>query len=94
MNRCYGLSGAHIFKPPNPAEGQATGRIVKAAEDHMRTMPPNIPAFTHLGPADWLLRQGIGAEYPGMEDALNRLQTLFDRLNKTLAEHLRALTDK
>lgn len=43
----------------------------------LRVMPPDVPEFTHPGPADYLLRQGIDANYPGMDGALDRFQVLF-----------------
>jgi predicted ATPase len=89
VNRCYGLTGAQIFRVPVVVPGQPASRIVKAAENHMRTMPPDVPEFTHPDPADYLLRQGIEAEYPGMSEALDRFQTLFEKLNSILADYLR-----
>jgi hypothetical protein len=88
VNSTYGLSGKQLLVPPKPTNGQPTGRIVKLAEDHMRTMPPEIPEFTHPGPADYLLRQGIDATYTGLEAALGRFQQLFEELNAILEKHL------
>ena len=88
VNACYGLTGAQVFAPPATTDGPPL-RIVKAAEDHMRTLPPPVPEFTHPGPADHLLRQGIDAKLPGMDAALDRFQQLFERLNDILANHLK-----
>lgn len=88
VNRCYGLTGSNVFAPPTAVDGKATGRIVKAAEDHMRTMPSSIAEFTHPGPADYIMRNGLDVNLPGLDGALDRFQALFERLNQTLEDHL------
>lgn len=88
VNKCYGLSGAHEFVPPKPSGERPSPRIVKAAENHMRTMPPEVPEFTHPGPADFLMRQGLGITLPGLDAALDRFQAMFERLNTALEAHL------
>lgn len=93
VNACYGLGPAQAFAPPKTADGQG-GRIVKAAEDHMRTLPPPVPEFTHPGPADFLLRQGIDATFPGIDAALDRFQRLFEKLNDLLAKHLKECNER
>jgi hypothetical protein len=94
VNACYELTTTQLFVPPTPAAGQTSGRIVKAAEDHMRTMPASVPEFTHPGPADFLLRQGMEKIYPGMDQALNRFQALFEKLNQILGQYLQATADR
>lgn len=88
VNGTYQLSGKNAFIPPASETGQVTGRILKAAEAHMRLMPPEIAEFSHAAPADFLLRQGLDVDLPGTEGALDRFQVLFERLNALLAEHL------
>jgi predicted ATP-dependent endonuclease of OLD family len=88
VNRCYDLSDSKAFVPPKASGNAPTGRIVKAAEEHMRTMPSTVPEFTHPGPADYLVRQGLDVQLPGLHAALDRFQALFERLNKILEEHL------
>jgi hypothetical protein len=83
INACYGLSGAQEFRM------QGEGRVLKSAEEHMRTMPESVSEFTHAAPADFLLRQGIEASFPGMETALARFARLFEKLNSILTEHLK-----
>jgi len=89
VNRCYGLTGPQVFVPPKAAAGQRTGRIVKAAEEHIRPLPPPVPEFTHPGPADFLLRQGLAVTFPGLDAALDRFQELFEKLNSNLAAQLK-----
>ncbi len=88
VNACYGLSGAQSFVPPAAQNGRPAARILKAAEAHMRLMPPSVPEFTHPAPADYLLRKGIDEPYPGMEAALERFERLFEKLNGILAARL------
>ena len=89
VNRAYGLSDGQRFLPPPPIEpGKPTGRIVKAAENHMKTVTGDIQEFTHPGPADFLLRQGLDYSGPGLDGALARFEKLFVALNAILAKRL------
>jgi len=88
VNKCYGLESSQRFVPPKPVGGAPTGRIVKAVEQHMLTLPAESPDFSHPDPADYLLRQGVDATFPGLSEALERFQKLFEKLNSILAEHL------
>lgn len=81
VNGCYGLTGDNEFAPPATADRKGTGRIVKAAEEHMRTMPPSIAEFKHTGPPDYLMRQGLDYALPDLESALDRFEALFKDLN-------------
>lgn len=91
VNRAYGLPDAQRFVPPPPSEaGKPTGRVVKAAENHMKTVTGDIAEFTHPGPADFLLRQGLDYTGPGLDGALFRFQRLFEALNEILVKRLSA----
>jgi hypothetical protein len=84
VNGCYGLTGSHALVAPKPAAGKSTGRILKAAEDHMRMMPPGTPEFKHPEPPDYLMRLGLDAKLPGLDEAMDRFETLFKTLNQII----------
>lgn len=86
VNRCYNLTGDMQFIVPKTTDGGPTGRIVKAVEEHMRTLPPDVDDFTHPGPADYLMRQGLDIELVQLDAALDRFEALFAALNTTLSD--------
>jgi hypothetical protein len=60
-------------------------RIVKFVETKFKTMPVGVPEFDHFKPAEYLL--GIDEQangIPGLDEALERFEKLFNRLNGLL----------
>ena len=58
-------------------------RIIKEVEKRVRLLPPGIPEFDHYLPAQHLNRLTPGEidQLPGLEDALDRFEAVFARLN-------------
>ena len=58
-------------------------RVIKEVEKRVGLLPPGIPEFDHYLPAQHLDRLTPGQidELPGLEDALDRFEAVFRRLN-------------
>lgn len=84
INRQLTLYGAK--KLPVERSGEASIRVVKEVESHFATLPPAVPEFSHYQPINALLNfppaeiEGI----TGLEEALNRFEQLFQKLNNLI----------
>jgi hypothetical protein len=58
-------------------------RIVKEVEKRAKLLPAGLPEFDHYAPAEHLnqLTSQEVKTLPGLKDALNRFEAVFDRLN-------------
>lgn len=67
--------------PSERPEGRT--RIVKAVEEIAKVLPVAVAQFDHLAPAKYLhgLDQEKIKDLPGLEPALDRFGSLFERLN-------------
>ncbi len=82
VHRAYELASSSHLPAVRPA--QASVRVVKEVENHFATLPPEVPAFDHYKPAEFLTLQGAGIELPGLELALEHFEGLFKDLNALL----------
>lgn len=82
------LSGKHSFPKTKPVD--ASIRVVKEAEAHCRRLPLGYPEFSHYSPIEYLLSQPDGEidELPGLDDALDRFERIFTRLNSFLVTEM------
>jgi hypothetical protein len=79
VNVAYELKGERAIGAP------ARGRVLEHVEAAFRTMPPNTPEFDHYTPAEFLARNpGALDDAPGLGDALDRFERLFQDLNAVL----------
>ncbi|MBI3245017.1 MAG: AAA family ATPase [Deltaproteobacteria bacterium] len=69
---------------PSKRPATAPERVVKEMEQFFNTLPANVPEFDHYIPSEWLLQKGLPYEPAGLEEALNRFETLFKDLNALL----------
>ena len=83
VNACYGLEEDKRLPSARPADSPTLA--VKEAEDHFRTVATDGPEFDHLSPAVYLVEhESAFIDAGGMEEALNRFEALFKRLNALL----------
>lgn len=81
------VNGALQIPEKNRLPGQKPDgcekRIVKEVEKRARLLPAGLPEFDHYSPAEFLnqLTSEEAKNLPGLKDALNRFQAVFDRLN-------------
>jgi hypothetical protein len=61
-------------------------RVVKEAEEHCRKLPFEYPDFYHYLPIEYLLslQKDEKELLPGIEDALDRFEEIFQKLNSFL----------
>ena len=84
LNRSLELPDQYAM--PEQAPDDAEPRLVKEAEAINRTLPPGFAEFTHFAPVSYLLSldsEAIAA-LPGLDQALDRFEAVFDRLNGLL----------
>lgn len=82
VNKLYKLSGPKRMKATRPKDAPA--RVVKEVEEHLKLLP-DLPEFNHLPPATFLLEnRDAFASAPGIEEALDRFEKLFETLNSFL----------
>jgi hypothetical protein len=82
VHAAYNLRAEHQLPAARPA-GQT--RVVKAVEEHFRSLPPEIPEFDHMLPALAAVetQQKLGVSV-GIEPALERSSALITDLNNAL----------
>lgn len=84
VNDTYGLKDAQRLAIPSPGTDGKTGRIVKHAEQHFATLPPNSPTFDHFAPAELFTAKGLSYQPASMAQALNNFERFFKDVNATL----------
>jgi predicted ATP-dependent endonuclease of OLD family len=82
VNGCYELAGKKVIPSKKPSG--APDRALKEVEEHFRTVATSGAEFNHFRPAEFLNRQPLDWEPPGLEAALNRFEKLFTDLNAML----------
>jgi len=84
VNHALGLKGSHRLLSSKPKDAEE--RIVKEVEAHCRILPPGYPEFDHYKPVEFLL--GLSDDevdnLPGLDEALERFEEVFRRLNLLL----------
>lgn len=83
VNRAYGLKKKERFKPGE----DDTTPIVKAVENHFRTVAIAGPEFDHLTPAVYLAEhESDFKDQAGVSEAVSRFEKFFTEVNRLLAE--------
>ena len=85
LNRTYRLSGDHALTGQKLLDSNVdTQRLVKKAEAYFRTLPPEVPEFSHYDPALYLLQHPelFDQEKESGEQSLTRFQAVFERIGK------------
>ncbi|MBL9081579.1 MAG: AAA family ATPase [Planctomycetales bacterium] len=75
VNACYGLQAEKMLSAEKPVD--APMRCVQEAE-------LTVDGFDHFRPAEFLTKQGLDFQVPGLEKALDRFEVLFRDLNALL----------
>jgi predicted ATPase len=84
VNGCLEIVGTpHEFPETKPKD--ASERLVKEAEDFNCTLPAAVPEFGHYKPVEYLLGVEDVSIIPGLDNALDRFEKLFQDLNKLLS---------
>ena len=84
VNGCLDLREPHLLPPAKPSS--APERVVKEVEAHCALLPPGFHEFSHYKPVDYLmgLSEGDVKDIPGLEQALDRFEGVFQKLNSLL----------
>lgn len=82
VNSAYSLSGSNAVAASAPANSPQ--RVVKEVENHFDSLPATFDRFDHYRPAEYLTKQTIAFNPPGLDVALDRFEKLFSDLNKLL----------
>ena len=84
VNGCLELREPHLLPAAKPSS--APERVVKEVEAHCALLPPGFPEFSHYKPAAYLM--GLSEEdvkdIPGLDQALDRFEAAFLKLNSLL----------
>ena len=84
VNGCLGLREPHLLPAAKPSS--VPERVVKEVEAHCALLPPGFPEFSHYKPAAYLM--GLSDEdvqdIPGLDQALDRFESTFQKLNSLL----------
>ena len=85
VNGCLELREPHLLPPP-AKPSSAPERVVKEVEAHCALLPPGFPEFNHYKPVDYLmgLSDGDVKDIPGLDQALDRFEGVFQKLNSLL----------
>ncbi len=72
---------------PTAAPNDASDLVVREVEAHFRVLPTQIEYFDHYAPSAYLLEHwpSIRESMPGVDEALDRFEALFTKLNALLA---------
>jgi energy-coupling factor transporter ATP-binding protein EcfA2 len=87
VNSTYDLKGKEKLTAKSLDEADtSTVRLVKKAEAAFKVLPEQIPMFDHFTPAAWLIRNPatLDGATKDLETTLERVETLFQTLNKML----------
>lgn len=84
FNACLQLHDRDQLPEQKPDD--APLRVVKELDAFARTLPPRYPAFDHFKPVRHLLDVEVNEalELPGLEQALDNFERLFERINGTV----------
>lgn len=82
VRQAYALSEAKSLPAKRPKG--APERLVKEVEAHFRTLPPEVSEFDHYRPAEYLTQQGVQSSLSGLDEALDRFESIFRALNSLL----------
>ena len=84
VNRTYNLSGTDAL-----VDNGTPGRAVANVKKHFATLSPEAPEFNHYDPAVFLtesvMDSGAADMLPRMDQALDRFEALFKKLNGLIA---------
>lgn len=82
LNKTYNLDGKSLDVKKIPAQG----RVLEHAENHFKTLPPEVAEFDHYRPSLYLLENHpkLLNSLPGVDAALDRFEKLFKDLNGLL----------
>ena len=84
VNGCLELREPHLLPAARPSS--APERVVKEVEVHCALLPPGFPEFSHYKPAAYMM--GLSEEdvkdIPGLDQALDRFEAAFQKLNSLL----------
>ena len=84
VHGCLDLRDPHLLPAAKPSS--APERVVKEVETHCALLPPGFPEFSHYKPAAYLMglsEEGVG-NIPGLDQALDRFEAAFQKLNSLL----------
>lgn len=87
VNQAYSLTGTQKLHKEKLAQAQPqSDRVVKLVEAIFKTMPPEIPAFDHFTPAEWLLRHPgiLEGDDPQVLQTIGTCERVFSTLNGLL----------
>lgn len=82
VNSAYSLSGSNVVAASAPAN--ALARVVVEVQNHWDGLPATFDPFDHYRPAEYLTKQTIAFDPPGLKAALDRFERLFIDLNQAL----------
>ncbi|MGH8196457.1 MAG: ATP-dependent nuclease [Woeseiaceae bacterium] len=87
VNEAYSLQGQDTLTTEKLDKAdESTPRQVKKVEAYFKLLPGTIPMFDHYTPSQWLIENpnALAGKDPGVEKTLERVQALFETLNKLL----------
>jgi hypothetical protein len=83
VNQAFQLNSHKVTQATLDPKKSGHQRIVKATEDHFRTMPPEAPEFNHFVPAEFVLRNPelLDKAEKSVEQTLASFEKVFVAIN-------------